>query len=307
MTGLGAFVITHERPHVLRRTIEAIDEQSIRPEVLWVVDNSSGQATRDLVAELGRQDVRYWPMGHNAGPAGAAARGLQLLREEGYDWAYWVDDDDPPPFPDTLARLLALIEAHKEERLGGVAAVGQRFSWSSGVVERLADEDLTEGPREVDVIGGGQQFIVSVEAAHAVGYPCADLFFGCEELEFCLRLRMAGWRLMIDAALMRELRQRTGRTGFVRRRRVVPVLLPHAHWREYYVNRNYIHAMRTTFRRPDLARRWALRGAIKTAASWLKGAQYGASYTQMALRGIWDGYRGRLGLTVPPQAKPGTS
>jgi hypothetical protein len=70
------------------------------------------------------------------------------------------------------------------------------------------------------------------------------------------------------------------------------------------VTRNYIYRMTRTFGRRDLARREAVKAVGRSAASWLNGPRYGARYTSLQFRGVVDGYRGRLGRTVEPQAKP---
>lgn len=304
----GAFAITHERPEVIARTLKIIlEEQSCPPRFVWVVDNSRDSRTEEIIRGLGRSDVGYWRMGVNAGPAGAAAQGLSLLSADGFEWAYWIDDDDPPVFPDTLEQLCRMIQRESSSgRLGGVAAVGQRFSWRTGRISRLRDEELVPGPIEVDVVGGNQHFLVSIPAALQAGLPCRELFFGYEELEFCLRLRRAGYRLLVDGSLMKQLRSHWKRTGPVRRR-IVPVVPVHAHWREYYGIRNYIWAMRERFGRSDLALRGAARGLAKSTASWLRGPRYGWSYSRLTLRGILDGYTGRLGVTVVPRPKPPAS
>jgi len=61
--------------------------------------------------------------------------------------------------------------------------------------------------------------------------------------------------------------------------------------------------MRNTFGRPDLARKAAFNAILKGAASWMLGPGYGTTSMQLQLRGIWDGYRSRLGKTVEPKAK----
>jgi hypothetical protein len=61
--------------------------------------------------------------------------------------------------------------------------------------------------------------------------------------------------------------------------------------------------MRRTFARPDLARREAARALARSLTAWGRGPGYGLRFGALQLRGVVDGYRGRLGRTVPPQPK----
>jgi GT2 family glycosyltransferase len=101
MASLAAFVMTFDRPQILRHTAETLLAQSRPPEVVLVLDNGSNSETRAVIDGLADDRVRYHSIGGNSGPAGAAAYGLQQLCDEGYDWIYWGDDDDPPKTPDT--------------------------------------------------------------------------------------------------------------------------------------------------------------------------------------------------------------
>jgi hypothetical protein len=62
--------------------------------------------------------------------------------------------------------------------------------------------------------------------------------------------------------------------------------------------------MRRTFGEPRLARRMAAKSVAQSLLAFGRGPRYGSRYTAMQLRGIVDGYRGRLGRTVSPVAKP---
>ena len=110
MSKLAAFVMTFDRPEALRGTLGLLLAQSRPPEKIVVIDNGGSAATAAVIEGLGDPRVTHVRMHENLGPAGAAACGLRSLSEEGYDWIYWGDDDDPPQTPDTLQKLLDLCE-----------------------------------------------------------------------------------------------------------------------------------------------------------------------------------------------------
>lgn len=297
----ASFVTTFNRPERLRRTLEITLAQSRPPDLLLVIDNGDPGVAEPVVAEFTGPGVAFHSMGENTGPAGAAAYGLGRLAAEGYDWIGWGDDDTPPKTGDTFERLLRLA-ADGPGDLGGVGAVGARFDWHRGELVRLADLELS-GVTEVDAIGGGLQLILRREAIDRVGLPDRRLFFGFEDPEYCLRLRRAGYRLAVDGDLMRIYREAAGRMGLGAQRTVRPSDSADRLWRRYYGTRNYIHVMRTTFGRPDLARREAARSLMRTVTAWGRGPGYAVRFGGLQLRGVIDGYRGRLGRTVAPEAK----
>jgi GT2 family glycosyltransferase len=299
----GAFIMTFNRPEILGRTVEAILGQTRPPDRLLVVDNGDEARTRAVLERFAGAPIVYHSMGENTGPAGATAYGLQRLVDEGFDWIYWVDDDDPPQTPGTLERLLALATSAGPD-VGAVGGVGCRFDWRRGEMLRLPDAALS-GVIEVDIIAGNQQFILRREAIQEVGVNDPRLFFGLYEPEYCLRIRRAGYRFLVDGDYMRERRTAMKRMNLHRPRAWVPDYPRHRVWQRYYRTRNYIYMMRTTFGRPDLAWREVLKAGGRTVMSWARGPKYGSEFTLLQLRGIIDGFRGRMGRTVVPKPKYG--
>jgi GT2 family glycosyltransferase len=298
----GTFVMTYNRPAILQKTLQAIANQSVTPDLVLVVDNGDAPETKRVADNFATLPVRYHSMGENTGPAGAAAFGLEWLVNEGFDWIYWVDDDDPPVFKETLERLLKLACHDESTKIGGVGSVGSRFNWSVGEEERFPDSAL-QGTLDVDSIGGNQQMILSSKMVSEVGFPEPTLFFGKEELEYCLRLRRAGYRLLVDGPFMYEHRVRVGRQNLQRTRNVVPVASFKNLWQRYYTSRNYIYMMQNTFQRPDLARREVAKALVRMAASWKRGPKYGAAFAHLQSRAIVDAYRGAMGRTISPNSK----
>ena len=169
-------------------------------------------------------------------------------------------------------------------------------------MKRLPDRELN-GTLSVDVIAGNQQLILRRDVIKTVGWPDTRLFFGLEEPEYCLRIRRAGYRLLVDGQLMREARARAGRLNLKQPRSLRPCASRGEIWRQYYSTRNYIFMMRQTFHRSDLARRESLKAIGRALFSWGRGPRYGATFTRLQLRGLLDGYLNRMGRTVLPRTK----
>ena len=120
---LSGFVVTHERPEQLARTLATLFAQTRPPESLLVVDNGSSAETERVAAGFADQGVAYLDASDNLGPAGAAALALERLAAGPSDWIYWGDDDDPPRTEDTFERVLALVAGGTED-VGALGAVG---------------------------------------------------------------------------------------------------------------------------------------------------------------------------------------
>jgi glycosyltransferase involved in cell wall biosynthesis len=297
----GGFVMTYNRASILPGTLRSLLNQTVPPEVIMVIDNASTDQTPEIVKTLGNPAVHYLRLHTNGGPSGAARQGIQWAINEGLEWIYWGDDDDPPADARAFERLLCMVDSYGGGDVGAIGVVGTRWDWRRGEMKRLADHELS-GPVEVDMIGGGGTFLIHRRAFATVAPPSEAFFFSHEDSEYCLRIRQAGLKVVVDGDQMFESRRRAGRLNLqskaeLRRRWSVP----HAQRpkRQYYSTRNYIFMMRRTFDRPDLARREAMKAVARCGRAWLRGPGYGMRFTRLQLRAILDGYRGRMGATVP--------
>lgn len=236
MTRLGGFIITYHRPEILLSTIKQVFEQTVSPEFLWIIDNSENLETDHVVAGLLDPRIQYHRMGYNAGPAGAAKIGLELCANEGVEWIYWGDDNDPPQHIDTFEKLLSIKDDNPY--CGIIGAVGHFFDHKKGKIKRIQSRLLERKTSvEVEVIAGGMSMLVHREVVKAGVFPDPELFFGFEELDFCLKANRRGFTMMVHCGLFLALRAKHNRTDFERplyKKKINPV-------REYYSLRNLMY------------------------------------------------------------------
>ena len=78
---IGSFILTFDRPDVLRSTIETMLAQTSRSDLLAVVDNGTSPRTREVAEAFAADGVRYVSTGENLGSAGGTAmcRGARWL------------------------------------------------------------------------------------------------------------------------------------------------------------------------------------------------------------------------------------
>lgn len=289
---IHAVAVTYRRPEQIVDTLGLFANQTRPPDTQVVIDNDADDDVRRIVE--GHLGVPYVPLADNAGPAGAIAVGMQevLLRAADCDWILLIDDDDPPPF-DTALERLAEIAFDLPSDVAGVGLAGSRYDRRTGVLSRLRDDELTR-ITDVDYLGGNQLPLYRVAAIRDVGGFLPELFFGFEELEFGLRLRDRGYRVVIERELTLAVRDRYGRLGLGRR---APADRSAQSWRTYYSSRNQLLIARRYGR-------WPARALVtaRTLAGGFRGAVRSRSIHVVTprVRGLLDGWRGRTGKTVVP-------
>lgn len=211
----AAFIMTFERPRVIEKTIRKILTQTVTPEKILIIDNGASFTTQRIINRMNLPQLEYFRVGHNAGPAGAAKIGLQKLALDGYDWIYWGDDDDPPLFDDSFEILLKICndEATRKE-IGILGSVGQNFNRRTGTIDRISNCIIKSKEFiDVDSVAGNQCMIVNTRVVQDGILPDENLFFGFEELEFCLRVKKAGYKIMANSELFSRARMKYNRVN----------------------------------------------------------------------------------------------
>ena len=240
---LAAFVMTFERPVILKDTLSKILGQTLRPEVVMVVDNSFSSDTQNMIKEF-FPEVVYHKVGYNSGPAGAAKVGLERLTSMDFDWIYWGDDDNPPRDQQVFYRSVHCIKKllRQNIKLGVFGGKGGNFNSVTGRIKSLSNKELLQAELlEVDTVPGGHDMFVNSQVVKEGVVPDAKLFFGFEEFDFCLRVKSASFKIYIDAAAWLEERKRSGRGDLNYRWKARSFGNPQAISREFFSSRNLLH------------------------------------------------------------------
>ena len=98
-------IVTYNRKKLLKENIEALLNQTFKDHDILIVDNNSNDGTKEMVAEIQDNRIKYYNTGKNLGGAGGFAFGLRKAIELGYLYA-WIMDDDSIPTPTALENLL---------------------------------------------------------------------------------------------------------------------------------------------------------------------------------------------------------
>ncbi len=206
---VGIVVPMWNRAAGTRRCLQTIDSLSYRAWFAIVVDNGSRPEERALLREAvaGRERMEVLALPENRGFAAAVNVGLAAAFGRGAS-AVLVLNDDAEVAPDLLA---ALVEAAAADPEAGVLAPrvvdaesgrevsrGERLWLPLVCLPRTWLRVRRGGPRPYAVSGVlGVAFLVTRACYQRVG-PFADSFFAYyEEVDYWLRVRRAGLRILV--------------------------------------------------------------------------------------------------------------
>ncbi|MDO5722966.1 MAG: glycosyltransferase family 2 protein [Flaviflexus sp.] len=279
---IHALVITYA-PGDLDDLLGALALQCART---TIIDNTPGGA--DLGAVAARHGAELITLGTNVGIAAAQNMGIERALEAGADAVILFDQDSVP-----TDGMIPTLAQHLTE---GVAAVGPVPREGDDV---LVYTDHTFGPKRPATVGSdpfevsfllASGELISARALAEVGLMNAAWFIDHIDLEWGMRARRAGYRLLAVPAA--RLDHRLGdRTVKVPGRRVVHV---HAPIRNYYLTRNTIRLISSDL----LPLPWRVRYVYwiaRFAAFNILVNPDRAERARYFARALGDGLRGRLG------------
>ena len=208
---------------------------STAPVELLVVDNSSTDGSLDALRTAVGSDPRAHILenGANVGFAKGNNQGLATARGE---WLLFLNPDCVVQ-PDTIERMRSVLEVHPEAgmagclllnpdgteqggcrretptpgkafvRAFGLATLARRLGVTGGGVRDFVrqGDPLPSHPVEVDAISGAFM-LVRREALSKVGPLDEGYFLHCEDLDWCLRFRQAGYKVLFvpDVAVVHD-------------------------------------------------------------------------------------------------------
>lgn len=291
-------LVTYRRPEALVRILDVLSRQSTTLDSLVVVDNAPAPPAAALVgSSRAAAHVEYLASAENLGPAGGIAAGMtRALSFAGDDdWIAVFDDDDPPPHDHVLEQLLRRANASGGplSALGGIGAGGARLDRRRGRLRPVTAEP--PGAAQADYLKSGWFPLYRVEAVRRVGVFASELFFAFDDLEYGLRLRAAGYTVLVtDAAGATSAR---------------PTVRPNAQlgpvdWRRYYSLRNLVHILGRHGHRTAAARVALVVGVGKPLSNVFITPALAWRHLVMNLRAVRDGWCHRLGRTIDPDSRP---
>ena len=294
----AAFVITYERPIELLKTLQIIKHQEFAPTCILVIDNSESDQTAVEIQKLNDPQIEYYRVGYNSGPAGGAKRGLELLAARDFDWIYWGDDDDPPRDSTVFAHLFKGVKNLLDQNiaLGIFAGKGARLNPWSGRVRSLSNRELKKAAyTETDFAAGGQTLLINAELIRKGILPEEKLFFGFEELDFCLKVKKQGYRIFTDSESWLAVRERDGLSNANYRWKGSSFGKRDILYREFYTTRNllYIYFSNQLYSAFLLQ---LLKSTLKLFAGFAHGITYGRKMFKIQGKALVSFFTGKYSM-----------
>jgi rhamnosyltransferase len=185
-----AVVVTYQPDDLFPGRVARIAAQVGR---VWVVDNASNAAAREMLAEISRTDPRIELVlaDSNEGIGAALNRGFARAIADGFGWVVTLDQDSVVE-PDLVAELSAIWAEHPvRDRVMVIGANYVGGAGERGLVSTAGSERSRE--QTVAITSGA---MISVAAFQLAGSFRADYFIDYVDEEFCLRLRQSGMRVV---------------------------------------------------------------------------------------------------------------
>lgn len=113
---IALVIVTYNRKELLINCLEAVLEQTLKPQYVLITDNASTDGTKDYLAEKGYYNcitgntlISYLNTNKNVGSAGGFYCGMKTAMEKWNPDAIWVMDDDGKAEKDCLKELAKYI------------------------------------------------------------------------------------------------------------------------------------------------------------------------------------------------------
>jgi rhamnosyltransferase len=283
-----AAVVTAYHPD--ERLAQVVESALVSCALVIVADNTPGESA-SAAQKLDHPNVKVLRSGRNLGLAAALNLGMREVPPQA-GAVLFLDQDSvlPPALVPGLAR-------HLEDPAIGVVGPAPVDAEKGGQYETLSvlHGDLSD---RYSVITSGM--LVRRSCFEAVPAFREDFFVDCVDIDFCLRLRRAGIRIVRDKKSVLPHSIGDGRDH---RFLFIPVrVLHYAAWRHYWVARNGMVLTREHGRAlPGFALINALFMARWLAATAVFEPER-RTHVRAILRGLRDGLTGRTDLSYLPSA-----
>ena len=299
---LAAVVVTYNRKELLENNIRMLLKQTLAFDRVFIVDNCSTDGTYDYLVQQGWMNCEpfvYIKTASNIGGAGGFYTGTKAAYEAGADWIVLMDDDGAAADEQTFEILVrAAQKLYKKNRKLFVNALVQQGELLSFKIDQMytVEEALaavTDGILE----GAANPFngtLVSRELVDAIGYPNPDFFIKGDEVDYKQRAFDAGAYVatVVDSRYTHPRPDTHEKTVLGKK---VPFFVE-APWKEYYAARNFTYMYKQKGQYKAIA--FELIFVKLLAIASMKCRKWAT--VNMLFRGVCDGWKGRMGVTMKP-------
>ena len=193
---ITAVVVTYNRLSLLKECIAAVQDQTVKPDRIIVVNNNSTDGTGEW---LHTQNVSVITQENRGGSWGYYS-GVKKAAETNADWI-WIMDDDTVPYPDALQKMKEVINSG----IDNIGFLSSKAVWTDGSAHKMNLQDIktfvsgkafNEYDNKGMMLVNSASFVsllVSKEAVKKAGLPIKEFFIWADDAEFTGRISRAGF------------------------------------------------------------------------------------------------------------------
>lgn len=183
MEKVVALIVTYNRQNLLAECINALRNQTRKPDAILVVNNGSNDETENWLKD--QSDIKFLTQ-ENIGSAGGFNTGITFAFKQGYTWV-WCMDDDGYPKEDALENILKYDNG--DLKLLNCAVIDKEnknsFVWNTKNYKTIKEV------KENCIEGIGHPFngtLIHRRIIERVGVPAAKFFLWGDETEYYYRI-----------------------------------------------------------------------------------------------------------------------
>ena len=231
---IAVTILTYNRLKFLKEIIASIKNQTLKPDEIIVINNSSTDGTGEWLAQ---QEGLTIITQENLGSSGGQRRAFKEAYSKNHDWI-WTMDDDVVPALNCLEQLMDDEDSHKIRTPLRYTFEGKPFFndtlkvnltnpfksiWAKIYCEENLEEEQTEA---VGITFEGPLF--NRLLIEKIGLPEKDFFIYGDDTDFFIRASRAGFKIYVyrAATMQRKLPYES-----------IPIEF---NWKTYYMIRNII-------------------------------------------------------------------
>lgn len=206
-----AVVVTYNRKALLNRCLTALNEQTLKPDHIVVINNASTDGTIDFLEEQGwinNETFTLMTLETNQGGAGGFYEGIKFAYQHNYDYI-WLMDDDGLPDKDCLKNLLPY--ANENSYIGPLVlnidnpnelTFTLRLPKSKTVLSNIQDIQKAQFTQIIpDIVMPFNGILFSRKLVEKIGFPRKEFFIWGDDIEYTWRAKKNGYQIttIIDA------------------------------------------------------------------------------------------------------------
>lgn len=179
-----AAIVTFNRKDLLRECLGALVLQNRKCDIL-IVDNASTDGTEIFISDFKQENqnnIIYHNMGKNTGGTGGFNYATRFAAENGYEFA-WLMDDDCVPYADALGKLL-----EADDRFGDYGFLSSKVLWTDGSECRMNRPKFLNRKKNIVSQSSFVSIFLPVKTIKKVGLPIKDFFIWGDDIEYTRRI-----------------------------------------------------------------------------------------------------------------------